>query len=211
MITNTIYASYVEMGNAGEPPLIDLWVDVWKRHGWNPVVLGLDEIQTDPRYGSMLAKAKSLPCLNSRSFELSNFTRWLAFSHVDGAVTDYDVFPTQTFNPRDFGGFVCGDASGGPGFIVGTRKDFSKIADDIISYVPQPDDLTWSKPHVSDMIILHRTKARFDAIINNILCYGLPGWKETPLVHFGNAYLKPLNKVPKVDQVKAALKEINVI
>lgn len=211
MITDTIYCSYVNIGKTGELDVIELWKTVWQRAGWKPVVLGIEDIEKDARTATMIQKARSMPCINGKLFETANFCRWLAFSQVNGALTDYDVFPIKPFPPKDFGGFVCGDASGGPGFIVGTKENFSKIAEDIMVYEPKPDDLTWGKPHVSDMIILHRTKARYDAILNIHRCYGTDGWKDVPLCHFGNAYLEPLNKVSKVEQVKRVLKQLCVL
>lgn len=208
MISDTIICFYREMAKPGELDVIALWKKRWAQEGWTPVVLDESVAQQDPRWSAMVKKAHDMPCINGAEFEQANFTRWLAFSALDGVVTDYDVFPLRSYPPKDFGGFVCGDPCGGPGFIVGTKADFSKIADDILAYVPKKEDVTWGKPHVSDMLILQKSKVRYAKILSNIQCYGTPGWEKKPLVHFGNHYMKPYTKLPKAEQIRRVLGRI---
>lgn len=209
MLTKDIYAYYVEFGNRQEPPLIDFWIERWKREGWNPVILGDGDSQRDTRYNELSDKVDTFPMLPGQAkFGKANFMRWLAFSHIHGVVTDYDVFPLRTFPPADFGGFVCGDDCGGPGFIVGTGKDFSGVVETILSYNPQPDDTANGVAHVCDMRLLHKTAWRYDRLIHNITCYGVTGWESRPLVHFGNAYMKPYHKQSRVDQIRDVLQKI---
>lgn len=205
MITDRIYCFYTDWGAPGEKALVDFWVDRWKVQGWKPEVLSPTTMLNDARLPALTAKAKSFPCLNAQKFQVANCTRWLAFATIDGAVADYDVLPIKPFPPADYGGFVCFDPCGGPGLIIGSKQNFSKIADDIMAYEPRSTDLTWNKPHVSDMIILQNTKARYDTILNQHRCYGVEGWRDVPLCHFGNAYLQPYGKVGRLAQIKAAL------
>lgn len=194
-MTDHIYSYYADVGCTTQTDLIQLWVDRWTREGWKAVVLGEDLAKQDPRYEAMMSKARVLPCVNHRGFERANFERWLAFSTVDGAITDYDVFPRCPFPPKEFPGFWCGETFGGPGWIVGTKADFSRIADLLLAYEAQPDDLFQGTPHVSDMTILQRQQGKstiYDHLESIIQCFDVPGWENLPLVHFGNASIAHL-------------------
>lgn len=196
-MTNTIYAYYAEVGCTPQGDLIDLWIERWQQEGWKAVVLGEDLAKQDPRYEAMMRKAEEFPCVNHRGFERTNFERWLAFSTVNGAVTDYDVFPTKPFPPRRFDGFVCGDVIGGPGFMVGTAADFSRIADLILAYEVCPDDQFQGIPHIGDMTILQRqqtVKSIYDAVNVCVQCFKHAGWEDMPLTHFGNASIADVVK-----------------
>lgn len=208
-MNHRIYAYYTDVGCDGQLELIDLWKERWKREGWEPIILGEDDAKKDPRWEAMKEKAKNFPCRQgAKNFERANFERWLAFAQIDGAVTDYDVFPRVPFPPQEFRGFVCGDGCGGPGFIVGTKIDFSFTVDVILSYEVQSDDIWDSQPHICDMRVLQKNKGIYDRILHNIACFGEKGWEERPLVHFGNASLDAYTNCFK-DKTKAdAVREL---
>jgi hypothetical protein len=204
-----IYAYYSEFGCSGQLELIEFWKQRWEKEQWIPVVLGPKDAQKDPRYAAMIEKANAFPCLpNCRGFEQANFVRWLAFSQIKqaaSAVADYDVFPIRHFPPKDFGGFICGAGAGGPGFIVGSPSNFSKIADDILAYKWRPDDQWAGIPHICDMRILHKSKTRYDRIIHNTELYGRTGWMTRDLVHFGNSSLERHASGTKTEKIKRIL------
>lgn len=212
MITDKIYCYYADVGCAGQTDLIEYWKERWEKEGWEPIVLGEADVEKDPRNNAMQGKIKTFPCLpGSRGFERANFERWLAFSHVDGCVADYDVFPMEPFPPIDFGGFVCGAGNGGPGFIVGTGADFSRIAEMILSYDVKPEDTWRGVPHLCDMRILHCNKHIYSRLLHNILCFGEDGWQKVPLCHFGNAsldhYTEFFRRMTKTQAVRRLIKE----
>lgn len=190
-----IYCYYANIGNPhGQQELIQFWKERWAKEGWEPYVLGEDDARRDPRYAASQAHIAALPCLpTSKFFERAALERWLAFSQVDGAVADYDVFPMAPFPPQDFGGgFVCTDQAGGPGLIIGSRANFSQVADIILNYQMAPDDNWQGIPHIGDMRILWKHKHIYDKVLNLHTCYSMPGWETFPLIHFGNHYLVEL-------------------
>lgn len=209
MIVKDIYCCYHELGNRQEPPLIFYWMERWAREGWTPHVLTEVHVKADPRYEAMVEKAKTLPFLKGHEqFAPANMKRWLAFSQIYGAVSDYDVFPTRPFPPAEFNGFVCFDGDGGPGFITGKARDFSGVADTILAYTEKPTDVWMGQRNVSEMMMVRSQKSRYDSITCQISCYGVDGWKERPLVHFGNGYLKPYDQISRVDQIRAIMNEV---
>jgi hypothetical protein len=207
MITDTIYCYYVEMGKQGELDLVKLWEEMWQKQGWKTIVLGRNEVIKDPRWPQMVRKASEMPCVNGLTFEEINFERWLAFASISGAVSDYDVLPIKPFPPRDFGGFFCGNPEGGPGFIVGSQANFSRIAEDILNYVPCAEDAYEGRPHVSDMLILQHSKARYDKVEINHAPHWHPAWRDYPLCHFTNARLTLGNGTKEV-AIKSILKTL---
>lgn len=210
-MTDHIYSYYAEVGCAGQRELIALWLERWKKEGWTPIVLGEADTRKDPRYDAMQVKARNFPCLHgSKGFERCNFERWLAFSQIpqpSAVVADYDVFALCPCGPmEDDYGFICADGAGGPGFIIGSPSDFSKIADDILAYDVKPDDQWDGKPHFCDMRLLHKSKERYDEITHTLKCYGVNGWLDVPLVHFGNAYVeKEMKTMTKAQACRGVL------
>lgn len=207
MTVDTIHCFYLDLGWQQHAELVPYWETRWQREGWKTRVLTLDDAKSDPRYDQMLSKADAMPCVNDRLFERANFIRWLAFSHVDGAVADYDVFPIKPFPPKSFDGFCHGDPSGGPGFIVGRSNNFCSIADDILAYAPKPADTTNGLPHVSDMVVLHHDPhLRYERCLHVVKGYLDPGWQQASLVHFSN---NSMLSIPgsKLEKIQTIIKE----
>lgn len=207
MVTDTIYCYYAELGWPREKELVAYWKERWQKEGWKAVVLGDDDAHKDARWAAMQTKISSFPRLpGHREFGAVNFRRWLAFSHITGAVADYDVFPLRPFPPKDFGGFYNGDGDGGPGFICGSPADFGRVVDLILSYKEEPDDVYEGTRHVCDMRILQKNKAKLFDKIEIIHCCYVPGFEKYPLCHFGNHYLAEMTqsyrKMSKVHAVK---------
>lgn len=192
MITDTVHCYYQDLGWRDHFELLQFWVEQWEKQGWKTRVHRLEDARRDRRFGAMVNQCAKLPSVNDRRYSAACFYRWLAFSQVDGAVCDYDVFPLQPFPPQDFGGFACGDANGNPGFIVGSKADFSKITDDLLVYQPVADDVARGAPHVEDMIILIRSVKRFPKSLNIVSQYGNPDWDKLPLCHFSSESINSL-------------------
>lgn len=210
MLVKDIYCYYEELGNPNERPLVDYWVERWEKEGWTAHVSSLDDAKKDPRYETMVKVHSEHPHLPGHfEFGRCNYRRWLAWSSIPySAVADYDVFPLRPFPPTEYEGFVCGSGSYGPGFIVGTGADFSKVADGLIAYKRDEEFDQWEGiPHVCDMGVLMR-KTHYDKILNLTCCYPLPHWDAHPLGHFANHYLGPYDKISRVDKVKEILNKI---
>lgn len=209
MIIRDIYAFHMDIGDQRLNETVPLWSSIWKKHGWTPHLLGLKDASKHPDFERMWTNAENMPTVNNRRFSTVNFLRWCAFARVNGAITDYDVLPRCSFPPREFSGFFNGDGDGGPGFLVGTCGDFEKIVKILISYSPQKDDQFNGQPHVSDMVIQRHHPELYKAREDLVRCYGVAGWTDVPLVHFGNSYLD--SQRSKVDQMQQILKEQGAI
>ena len=190
MILDTIRCYYREIGTTGSLDLIKLWLDAWRREGWNAQVLTPAHASQGLMYKLLRAKFASLPCNTNREFEWANFERWLAFAQYDGAVTDYDVFPVRQFPPmiiEEAALPVCGDPELGPGFIAGRKTHFNHIVSVILDYQTQPEDQWQGKPHICDMTLLRRrAKQIYGKVCPMVKLFGSPEWQAGPLVHYGN-------------------------
>lgn len=191
MFIDTVRCYYRDVGIPGQTELIEFWKERWRSEGWKAEVLGPEDAMKDPRWDSMQEKIASFPCMPAcRQFEATNFERWLAFSQHDGAALDYDVFPVRHFPPQDFGPLpICGDGAGGPGFILGRAQDFSRIADEILNYQPEPDDEWQGTPHLCDMRIMRKRHTKLYFIKVLIITFQMPNFGTVPLAHYGNASL----------------------
>lgn len=199
-----IYVFHVDLGNQRLNETVPLWLSIWKKHGWTPHVLGIEDAEKHPDFKKMHDKAESMPTVNDRRFSTINFLRWCAFARVNGAVSDYDVLPRTSFPPREFNGFFSGDNDGGPGFIVGQCSDLERIVQILLNYQPLPEDQHHGKPHVSDMVIQHHQMNLYQTRENLVKCYGVEGWRKVPLVHFGNSYLS--SEKSKAEQITEILR-----
>lgn len=209
MITRDIYCFHADLGNSVLNDTVPLWIAIWRKHGWTPHVLGISDAQQHPLYKRVREHGDSMPTVNHRGFSLANYVRWCAFARVNGAITDYDVLPRTGYAPKEYPPFYCGDACGGPGFIVGSCGDFESVVQTILKYSPQSGDSYNGQPHVCDMTILHRNKHLFGTIEDKVRCYGIQGWRDVPLTHFGNSYMK--TSLPKAEEIREVLRQEGTI
>lgn len=206
MLVKDVYCYFEDLGNPNEKPLVGYWCERWQREGWQTHICGVGDARKDPRFDAMEAKHASLPCLPGHwEFGRANYRRWLAWSSLPYCVVaDYDVFPLEPFPPMECEGFVNAAGSHGPGFIFGTGKNFSTIADGILNYQPGPDDQWQGIPHVSDMAVVFKTQ--YDKILDWTGCYPIPPWNEYyRLCHFDNSHLAPYDKMSRADKIRAIL------
>ncbi len=215
MITNRIYTYFIDIGWAIQADVVELWKERWRAEGWDPVVLGEKDAQKDWRYDALKKKVFELPCRpGAKNFERVSFERWLAFAGIDepGPVTDFDVFPIRPFPPRSFDPLpVCGDGAGGPGFVVGSGADFSKVVDAILAYEVEPDDVCEGQPHVSDMTVLKKRQKDLYRIQVMVFTYGQQNFGTEPLAHYGNASLDVITDhhtgMPKAEAIRRLLQQ----
>lgn len=209
---NKIYCFHKDLGRPDLNETVHLWESIWSKHGWIPVVMTEGIAAAHPLYDKLLKKAEAVPTVNGRSFSTVNFIRWCAFAQIkEGVVTDYDVLPrVPAYPPQDYGdGLFCGDPSGGPGWVAGTQDGFESILNRMLEYKPTAADNFEGRPHVCDMMTLQRNKDVFTKIDPIVLCYGTLGWRDKPLVHFGNSYMR--TGLPKAQEIKDVLKEEGAI
>lgn len=199
-----IYCYYEPVDQTDEP-LVYLWCDHWKERGFEPVVLGEMDSRKHPKLIEFESRIRLLPTLNCWAFERACYMRWLAFAlQGEGIYADYDVFSR--------GGFVVGCIRGkglvnfeynlAPGFIYGPDYSAVTIVDAIMCYMPRADDLTYGRPHVSDMVVLQKTPELFSDIIGVTIPYGIKDWRAFNLIHFGNAYVpKGIKRIDLIRKV----------
>lgn len=184
--------------NPDNEQLLILWRKTWESFGHPVFVLTREDALEHELYVDMLQKAEELPTVNQKNFEVMCFIRWCAVAMFEQrcAFLDFDVFPCEAFTLVEIptSGLI---GYGVPGFVVGDPCDFEKVIHLLLEY--EPGDQT----HVSDMTIMQERKDHiFDQLHLLSLCYGLDGWEKSPLVHFGNAYVKG----PRLELVKETLK-----
>lgn len=187
--------------------LIELWKKSWSDHGWNPVVLSLEDAKQHPLYNEINLKDYSSNlyknALNNHQYLELCYSRWFAYGCSDDGWSDYDVM-NYGFTPDDMKSLVSGDPEfidniGSCGFasIDGYNKIVNRFVDvykndqtlvDILSHLEKYN----MRKDISDMHI-HRSKGssiKFpDPALNGKVCnqdFSSNEWKKSPLVHFHN-------------------------
>jgi hypothetical protein len=87
--------------------------------------------------------------------------------------------------------------------MAGSKDDFERIVEAILSFDVKDADTVFGKPHVSDLTVLqHNTHFRR---CHDIACYGVDAWDTRPLTHFANAYLADLpgTKLQRIKRILA--------
>lgn len=195
--------------------LIELWKKSWSDHGWNPIVLSLEDAKQHPRYNEIDLKDYSSNlyknALNGPQYLELCYSRWFAYGCSDGGWSDYDVM-NYGFTPDDMESLISGDPEfidniGSCGFA--SLNGYNKIIDRFIDVYKNDqvliDYLSLLKKRnqridISDMHI-HRADSspiKFpDRSLNGKVCnqeFSSNEWKKSPLVHFHNGMWKDLDK-----------------
>ena len=78
--------------------LIEMWKDSWSKYGWNPIVLGMDDIIKDDFFWKYYNIVSKLPVYYQPYFEISAWLREFSINQVSSrnndslfCVSDYDV------------------------------------------------------------------------------------------------------------------------
>jgi len=96
---------YNSIHHIKEIQIVEKWKESWSRYGWNPIVLGMDDIVKDELYYNFLNVVKKFPTTNTVLYELICWLRWFCWSRVDDdlfACGDYDVI-NYGFTPEMVG------------------------------------------------------------------------------------------------------------
>jgi len=179
-----------------ELALINVWRRSWAKAGWNPVVLGEDDLPDDADARRLKRGFHSQPTQIKPGMEYSWFVRWLAVAHQGGGfMCDYDVI-NYSFPPREVGDMTVYERHV-PCLVSGTSEEFLRICELFATYhADSKDRVGWLKKDTSDMKILIR---RPDAYTQRRDCveFGLPGWETADAVHFSNFAMKPRGFSPR--------------
>lgn len=158
----------------------------WVRHGFDPIMATEDDAKQHPRYAELKAWAEAAPTVNDRRYEAACWLRWCAYSFCAPAVfVDYDVI-NYGLKPEQIpsGEFVnLGGAA-----VYATPEGIEKF----IKFFPRVSPVQIGrKAHVSDVYALDQFAAPLP--LDEALCVLVGGPREltAPLVHFGNAFVKP--------------------
>lgn len=93
--------------------ILRLWSNMWQHHGWNVVVLNESMARTHFMYQDFKEAVARLPTINSKSYEMNCYMRWLAYekwtecTRVPVLVVDYDVL-NQGLNPTEWTRLLMG-------------------------------------------------------------------------------------------------------
>lgn len=183
-----IFTYFEPLSNAG--PLLDYWYSVWTDRGFEPVFLSLGNARAHPKFDVFSKKIGTLPTVNNVEYERACYLRWLAFAQVGGIFSEYDVFPFDDLPVKltDLG-LINYNQHRSPGFITGLVGAAERVVEAILAYVPRPEDVTFGRQHVSDMIIMQNSPDLFVEIFDATKTYTHDGWETAPLIHFANAYI----------------------
>jgi hypothetical protein len=192
-----------------QEPLIPLWKESWRKHGWNPVVLAPENAIRNLNYAAFVKAVSRLPTVNNKKYELACYVRHLAMGMAGGGLlTDYDVmcygFTPQAMtdieskHPEEK--FICTlHHRGVPCAIYGRRAGFEWLCSQMMNWPPGEHRIEPRGPHLSDMIICQRLKLhRADVCIN----YPAEGWDKALLVHFSSGQSKGRKKSDLIREVR---------
>lgn len=173
--------------------LLDIWQKSWRYHGWNPIVLTLDDAKRNPLYQKFRDKCETYPTVNSREYETACYVRWLTMFDKSGWTTDFDII-NYGFKPVDYKNKIVSlTGSLGGSTIFGPNEFYQNVIDTIYNYKFDEDvDFTVIDNekilHVSDMKIMDKCLKPIKSIVLEKK-YGLDGYESVPVVHYNNNYV----------------------
>lgn len=177
-----------------ETRLIMLWKAAWERRGYEPVVLNEFIARQNKLFNVLDDKIiHKLPSINPISYDRACYLRWLAMVEVNGGLmADYDVMPYADWTPKNKTDPtpLVGYQKHVPSLVHGSRKAYLNIVNAFLNYQLQPDDLEQGKPHISDMLILHKSHMPMRQL-HHVKNYGEDGWDDSPLVHWSTSSMSP--------------------
>ena len=103
MADNNVYTYYEHLGSKTDSTLVNMWVQSWKKHGWNPVVLDRKTYMQKPMQKDVEETTRRLSTITPIDYSIAANMRWLAWTQVVGLgslVCDYDVL-NYGFTPDD--------------------------------------------------------------------------------------------------------------
>ena len=194
----TYYHRVPEIDEAEQQAQMAVWEASWRRHGWEPVILGRQQAwalgpQTDEAEKVFLAR----PTYNPRAYTLATYLRWFALkARGGGLMTDYDVvnvdFRPETLKAHVAGrDCVCLCACWVPAVVYANPAGCERIVSTLLGHQVTEKDTVYGRPHISDMPIFQKNPPGACVRVARLL--DEPD-KGEPLVHCANACLAHIGR-----------------
>lgn len=197
-----IYTYYEDINFNFQDKMIDLWKKSWEQHGFEAVVLTLEDAKKNPYYEEFVTNLKYLNTeiagKDIGPYELSCHVRWLAYSIQEDTdaffVSDYDVI-NKNFNSSDINEpldkilFLDGYC---PCFVYGTAQQYLKFCKDIIECSHKHKESSKQQYAINKSIYYHDQE--FLSINHEKLDYNFcPSGKYVRFYEHGNEQMKDFN------------------
>jgi len=188
----SFYEPIAESGNAEEyEELIYLWKKSWTKQGWNPIIFNLEDCKRHPLYNEIYKICEQRPTVNGKKFEMYCYLRWLSMADVTGWYCDVDII-NYGFKPVDYGDLVV--SSDYVAKIHGTcfympKEKYRQLIQEIKDYKIEESDCFIANGckqyHLSDLIIMAKTKIKIDSYISVHGSYkASANWQKDLIVHY---------------------------
>ena len=82
--------------------LINLWKESWSKYGWNPIVLGMDDIEKDDFFWKYYNVVSKLPVHNPLSYEIAPWLRHFSIYQASIRNND-DLFASADYDMINYG------------------------------------------------------------------------------------------------------------
>lgn len=183
-----VYCYYEDAGE-DVSRLIPLWSESWRRHGWNPIVLGREQAKQSTFYDRMAETVEQFPTVNQRAYSNANFIRYCALEAIGGGLfTDYDninygLKPDHLWHICKYNDLIRLFRGG---FFYMTKNGCAKFINTILTPGTQYRAcfILGQQPHVCDVCYLDYLNV---PIINGLsVLYREYGWETAPTVHYSN-------------------------
>lgn len=128
-----IYTYYEDIGFSTQHKMLDMWKLSWAKHGYEPIVLGLDDAKSHPYFNTLNIEMrkifKHITGNDISDYGMSCWFRWLAYATQSDEcfyVSDYDVINTN-FHEHNISPELHLLDAHVPCFASGTPKEFERL------------------------------------------------------------------------------------
>lgn len=206
----TYYEAISSIDQSEQQQQIELCRQSWQRHGWELVVLGLQQAQQHPWFELYSLGMQSLPTVNSHEYEYHCFLRWLAMVTAGGGLMiDYDV---MNMGITDLAYFQQHQPltiyqRHVPCVVYGTAEQYLAVCKKFFQFAVNRlyIELYKGRPHVSDMLML-QSGFTDDDVKKLQLVKNYP--ETCPLVHCSTNSMKA-NGGSKVQAMQKLLSQLD--
>jgi hypothetical protein len=190
--------------------LLDIWVESWKKHGWEPVISSKKDLDSHPRFQEAKDHVMILPSVNPWEYEWACYMRWLAAEQSGSRLcVDTDTI-NFGFTPEDAAKLsqdkVVSLIHNGCPAAVWMPEGYC-LLDWILKYRPEHAGKENGFPHCSDQsMFIWLCENRMDVFESVDICkqYGDNRWEQGKLVHFPTGATVPTGK-NKVEVIKSCI------
>ena len=190
-------------GFPDQAPLIDVWKESWIRHGFEPVVLGVEHAEQHPMFEQLDGWEWLMNSVNPWPYTRACYRRWMAYATVGGDVrfADYDVIncglSTKEVPIARPHGLWLGDRSGVPCFGVVPRIGLESLIRMFrnVATLRQAGPLC-VRDDLNDMNLIRDFADYVSKDL--VMLHGAP--QRRPLIHFAHACFPDGNRIEHVTQ-----------